>query len=128
MISWLRLWFVEAFARIVRRVRRLRRRAAAPRTVAAYFDEWLRQPRGLAALRADAQRLRTHVLPALGELQLHAVTVDHVREVFSKLQLAPRTVLATYGGLQRLFASAIAAELVDSNPCVLMNAELPARA
>lgn len=128
MIGLLRLWLVELVARIARRVRRLRRRASAPRTVATYFDEWIKVPRGLAAMRADEQRLRAHVLPALGPLPLHAVTVDDVRAAFSKLQLAPRTVLATYGGLQRLFASAIAAELLDANPCVLTGAELPARA
>lgn len=128
MFAWLRLWFVEFITLLRRRFARVGRRARAPRTVAAYFEEWIKQPRGQAAARADAQRLTAHVLPMLGAMPLRDVGADDVRRVFAGLKLAPRTVLATYGGLQRLFACALAAELVDRNPCVLTGAELPARA
>ncbi len=100
-----------------------------PMTVAAYAKDWAdaRDDRNWTA-KTDLSRLTKHVFPALGAKKLSEVRAVHVRELVAKLRysgLASRTVRNIYGALHRMFQDAVAMELIDSSPCVLMAGDLP---
>lgn len=80
-------------------------------TLGAWASTWLDRRGGRdnppRTLADDAARLRDHVLPALGEVRIEGLTVDHVRALISSLRskvspttgkaLSPNTVHNVYG-------------------------------
>lgn len=102
-------------------------------TVAQYAVTWheTRRARGLMNAHRDEARFTAYVLPSLGALRLVEVRPLHVRQLVAKLRAdgrAPRTVLSTYGLVRRLFADAVADELLASSPCALKRGDLPRKA
>lgn len=101
-------------------------------TVRSYAKGWIDARRGRVHSVADEDtRLRLHVLPHIGDLELEAVRPRHVRDLVVELRkgkLAPRTIRHCYGTLRTLFQTAIREELIQSNPCVLGRDELPKKA
>ena len=84
-------------------------------TVSAYAVQWLarRRQAGVRFVRDEETRLRSWVLPLLGDKSLSAVTRVDVREVMANAQqtpnpktgrpYAPRTVLHIYGAMRLMF-------------------------
>lgn len=113
---------------------------AAGRTLGNYAEEWLegRLAAGVKSYRNEAQRLRQHVLPVLGQKKLADVRRQDVRELiadFAKTPSkatdklpAPRMVHRVYEDLRTLYAHALEVdELVQMTPCTLKvkRGELP---
>ena len=104
---------------------------AASITVKDYVERWLEDRRGLslASWSDDANRLRKHVVPLIGKLELGAVRPSDVRDVVlfhrKANQLAPRTIRHVFATMAILFGDAIADELITATPCVLRKGVLP---
>ena len=129
------------FARITALAREARQppKAAAPGTVTApasltvkdYVERWLEDRKGLslASWSDDANRLRKHVVPLIGKLELAAVRPSDVRDVVvfhrKANQLAPRTIRHVFATMAIMFGDAVADELIATTPCVLRKGVLP---
>lgn len=103
--------------------------AASPKTLAAYAAVWSKEREGRVwTAKNEMGRLKKHVLPELGALDLAEIRPRHVRALVKALRVgnAPRSVRNIYGVLHRLFEDAVAEELVDSSPCSLMSGDMPA--
>ena len=111
-----------------------------PLTLQAYGERWLkgRPAQGVVTHEHEAQRLRLHVWPLLGDVLLKELRPHHVRDMVRALKvketsrgarkgkpLAPRTVRHVYGSLHTLLHDAVVDELLAANPCVLKRGELP---
>jgi integrase len=103
----------------------------APLTVAAYCAKWLADRRRLAlkSVPDDTSRMRRHVLPRIGTMQMHEVRPRHLREMVLQLReagkLAPRTLCHAYHLTATMFRTAVAEEIIDATPCVLQRGVLP---
>jgi integrase len=104
---------------------------AASLTVKDYVERWLEDRRGLslASWSDDANRLRKHVVPLIGRLDLAAVRPSDVRDVVlfhrKANKLAPRTIRHVFATMAIMFGDAIADELITATPCVLRKGVLP---
>jgi integrase len=104
---------------------------AGPLTVEQYAKKWIddRRPLGLASLQDDETRLRKHALPHIGNLRLDEVRPRHVRSLIKTLraagELAPRTIYHVFFTLAQMFKCAVADELIDVTPCVIVKGDLP---
>jgi integrase len=114
-------------------------RAGAPMPIREFAEKWLKQRRdlGIHSIADDDSRMRRHILPVLGELDLDEVTSRHVRAFVMELRtkeirkdekLAPRTVRNIYGLLVTMFHDAVADGLIPVTPCVLRRGTLPKKA
>jgi integrase len=96
---------------------------SAPLTLQQYAAEWLehtaRHRTKAGSQRAYEQRLRLHLLPALGAKPLTAISVRDVQRLQSSLidrGLAPNTVSGIMGLLSNIMQRAEASDLVARNP------------
>jgi len=67
--------------------------AARPsETLGAWSERWLewREHKGIESVRDDRSRLRTHVLPVLGQLQVRAITGGQLEDVRDRLDAKVR--------------------------------------
>jgi hypothetical protein len=113
------------------------KRALAPNgplTVARFVERWLEARRKETSdWRNDESRLRLHVLPIIGGLELARVRapaiVDLIRRVraSSKRPVSPRTVYNIYSVVSALFRDAKLAGLIDESPCCLDDRQLGPR-
>lgn len=98
-------------------------------TFAAWSEEYLAGAvhKRATTLAQDRQRLRKHLLPAFGAMQLAAITPLDVRRFVERLSAdyAPSTVRTVYGGLRAILAAAVAADLIAITPC--RGVKLPAK-
>jgi len=81
--------------------------AARPgETLATWSDRWLawREERGLESVRDDRSRLRTHVLPLLGQLQVRAITSGHLEDVRDALDAKVRAGHLSWKTAQNVWA------------------------
>ncbi len=100
-----------------------------PLTVAAYAPGWIEDRRRLELdWKNDEQRLRTHVLPALGAMRLDEVRASHVADLFKRIRIAgkigQRTVYNVYSVVSALFRDAVIAGLIEQTPCILTKYQL----
>jgi integrase len=104
---------------------------AASITVKNYVERWLEDRKGLslASWSDDANRLRKHVVPLIGKLDLAAVRPSDVRDVVlyhrKANKLAPRTIRHVFATMAIMFGDAVADELITNTPCVLRKGVLP---
>ena len=100
-------------------------------TVKDYVERWLEDRKGLslASWSDDANRLRKHVVPLIGKLDLVAVRPSNVRDVVlyhrKANKLAPRTIRHVFATMAIMFGDAMADELITTSPCVLRKGVLP---
>jgi integrase len=100
-------------------------------TVERYAKLWIdgRRSLGLATLRDDEVRLHKHVCPRIGYLRLDEVRPRHVRGLVKELRaagkLAPRTIYHVFFTVSQMFKCAVADELIEVSPCVLVKGDLP---
>lgn len=100
-----------------------------PLTVAVWAKTWIETRRrdGVRDAGNDEQRLRDHVLPALGTMPLDQVRPRHLADVFRGLRetLAPRTVRNVYSVVRSLFRDAQIADVLDRpSPAILTHRQL----
>lgn len=103
-----------------------------PRLAAVKFGdwaaEWLRSDpsKRPSSLARDESVLRNHLLPALGERPLGAITQREVQGLVSawSKRSAPRTVSRQYDVLRAVLAAAVQSDLIVRSPC--RNIRLPA--
>jgi len=101
-----------------------------PLTVARYAERWIdeRKKLGLEDWASDESRLRHHVLPVLGLMQLDQVRPRHVAELVKKLRmtgkLAPKTIYNIYSVVKALFRDAHLGDLIEATPCILTKYQL----
>lgn len=88
-------------------------------TVAEYVKTWLaRQSHMRASTKKQAEsRLRLHVVPAIGHLQLAQVKRGQLQDLIATSGLAPATVHVLHSYLAAVFASAVEDRLITSSPC-----------
>jgi integrase len=106
------------------------REASSKLTVAEWAGTWTASRRAAKQTNArkDFARLELHVLPVIGGRRIGAVGPAEVRKLVAQLrakELAPRTIINTYGLVRRLFLDALAEELIVATPCVLKRRDLP---
>jgi integrase len=94
-----------------------------PVTVAAYYRRWLPTRKG-PDFANDESRMRLHVLPLIGDLELEDVRPRQILEIVNASKaagLAPRTIRNVYGLLKAFFRDAIMDELLatGASPCIL---------
>lgn len=109
----------------------LNERALGPVTVERYATRWIeRRKLTVPGWKDDEQRLRRHVLPRIGNLELSKVRPRQLKEAFVELRiekkLAPHTIRNVYSAVRAMFRDAMMDDLVDQNPCILRQAELGA--
>jgi len=104
-----------------------------------FAERWLKERRalGVRSISDDETRMKRHILPELGDLDLGDVQSRHVRAFVLTLRtktlrngekLAPRTIRNVYGLLSTMFRDAVAEGLIATTPCVLRRGVLPAKA
>ena len=91
-------------------------------TVTEYAEQWRTTllHRGSTAELTE-RKLRRHVVPVLGSMQLAAVRPSHLRGWVKdrSMHLAPSTLATVYFGLLvPMFRAAVADKLIGSSPCV----------
>lgn len=108
-------------------------------TLRVRAEAWMerREKDGVKTASDEAARLKTYVLPKLGDRPFDEIKRVEVRDLLAEIQrspspttgkpIAPRTVLHIYGALRVLYADAIIDEIVDHTPCTLKvrKGELP---
>ncbi|WP_448629204.1 tyrosine-type recombinase/integrase [Cellulomonas soli] len=103
----------------------LARTVDRPLFLAEYADAWLEgrelKPRTRAHYR---QLLDTRILPAFGEKELAAITPVDVRLWHAGMDARKPTIRAhAYALLRTIFTTAVADDLVTSNPCRIRGGE-----
>ena len=104
--------------------------ATAPLTLEAYAERWLTErtlkPRTRALYR---DLLRLHIVPTLGDAELTAITPATVRSWHAGLGTKTPTRNAhAYGLLHAIMSTAVADEVIDTNPCRIRGASKTKRA
>lgn len=93
-----------------------------PVTVAEYAERWLaRQAHHRDSTAASvSSRVRTRIIPVLGERLMHDVTRGHVQDAVLEWfeDLSASTVRTTYQNLAALFHDAVLDDVVPATPCV----------
>lgn len=93
--------------------------AAGAATVAEYVAVWLPRQVHLREASRDkvAERLRAHVLPAIGAVRLRDLTRADVEDLVADLSAvrAPRTVKAVHATVQAVLAAAVREKRVQEN-------------
>jgi integrase len=93
-----------------------------PVTVAEYAETWLaRQAHHRdSTAQSVTSRVRTRVIPTLGERLMHEVTRGHVQDAVLEWfeDLSASTVRTTYQNLAAMFHDAALDDVVDATPCV----------
>ena len=99
-------------------------------TVAAYSRKWLagREKIGIKDHLNEKQRMRDHILPVLGDIQLSKLRAYHLRDWAlakrSESEMAPRTLRNCYSVLKSMIRDARIDDLVAVDPCILTKAQL----
>lgn len=105
--------------------------AKAQRVFAGYRKRWVenRKAQGKASAPDDEARLR-HTRELDG-LMMRDIRPRHIREVVLRLRregnLAPRSIRHVFATLHRMFQDAVVDEVVQANPCVLPEGDLPGK-
>lgn len=102
----------------------------APLTVSAYARRWIerRRARGIADVENDRARLRDHIEPHIGAMEIARVRASHIVEMVDAWraagQMAPKTVHNCYSVCKALFRDAELADVIDRAPAKLTRYEL----
>lgn len=104
--------------------------AAAPVTLRAYAAGWLADRDLSASTRLLYTNVLTHVLPALGDLPLPAITPAIVRDWHAKLraETGPTMRAHAYSLLRTILNTAVADDIIAANPCRVRGAGQSKRA
>lgn len=99
-------------------------------TVERFYERWVksREEMGVASWRDDRGRMRKHVLPVLGRLDIEKVRPRHIVDLVKRLRksgaLALKTVHNVYGCLAAFFRDAQLEDLISQTPCILTEHQL----
>lgn len=102
-------------------------------TVRTFSVPWMerRIKFGVRDTSHDGTRLRLHILPIIGDLELSAVRPRHLVGLVDAMLakgFAPRTIHNVYAVCRSLFRDAATLGLIDNTPCILGRYELPKKA
>ena len=102
----------------------------APLTFGAYSAQWLRERDLKPRTREGYEHLmRSYLSPVLGPLVIDTITPSVVRTWWSQLPADKPTVRArSYALLKAIMNTAVADEVIDSNPCRIRGAANTPRA
>jgi integrase len=105
-------------------------RADAPPTLAAYSKTWLAGRDLSDSTRLLYGNVLKHILPALGDLPLPAITPAAVREWHAalKAETGPTMRAHSYSLLRTIMNTAVADEVIAANPCRVRGAGQSKRA
>lgn len=99
---------------------------AGPFLVKEYAERWRdeRERLGVATAKGQYGRLKKHVLPVIGDLELSAVRPRHLAELFIGLRtakngLSPKSVINLYSSVRAMFRDARIGDLVENTPAIL---------
>ena len=108
-------------------------RAAARRaqsiSLNTYADRWIEQRNVKPTTRTEYKRIKAKVITdTLGKVALTDLTTDAVRAWYAALSAdTPRRNSHAYGLLHAICSTAVADQLIASNPCMIARAMNPAR-
>lgn len=93
-------------------------------TVSEFASDWLAGPARTRlrpwSLEQYEQKLRTHVLPILGDYSLSSVTLGLIDKLYASLAekgISPRTIQYVHAVLNSMFTHALRGGLLAANPC-----------
>jgi integrase len=101
--------------------------ADGPLTLAKYSKIWIkeREEAGVVDWQGDHGKMRDHVLPFMGDMELNSIRPEHILALIKNLRTSPREIgrktrQNVYGLLKALFRDAkIEGVFVGDNPCIL---------
>jgi integrase len=96
-------------------------------TFGEYAATWVDHRNIKASTAAEYRRLLAGPLAVLAAVELRHVTPDMVRAWHSSLAATPRRRAHAYGLAHAVFATAVADDLIPSNPCAIRRAMNPPR-
>ena len=101
-----------------------------PETVASYGNKYIKKrKRRIKTGKDEETRLKKHVFTRIGAMRLDEVKPRHMEELIWGMrengELAPRTIIHTWGAICRMFKSAVKDELIPGTPCLLDKGVLP---
>ena len=124
--------------RIRRALRRGKEGTGDPRTmtVESAIEGWLvqRKAEAVATFNEEAQRLREHVVPVIGNVKVVDVRPKHAYQLVKHLErtpsrrggvLAPRTVRNVFFATRQVFQHLVLEEVLAGNPMVVARGVLP---
>jgi hypothetical protein len=93
-------------------------------TFGAYSEQWLRDlPLKPRTREGHEHLLRRHLVPVLGRMPIDTITPSVVRTWWSRLPADKPTVRArSYALLKAVMNTAVADEVIHSNPCRIRGA------
>ncbi len=100
-------------------------------TLEDFIERWLEERKGLslASWSDDANRLRKHVVPLIGKIELRAVQPLNIKDVIlhhrKENKLAPRTIRHVFATMSIMFSDAVADQHIQISPCVVRKGVLP---
>ena len=93
----------------------------------AYADEWL-VTRTFSPLTYDATelRLRLHVLPVIGHLELRQIKPSSIQKLLRSMELAETYRRVIFSNVSAIFSAAVDDDLIAKNPCKASSVTRPA--
>lgn len=87
-------------------------------TFRAYADEWLASRTfSLLSYEATELRLRLHVNPVIGDLQLRQIKPSTIQKWLRSMELAETTRRVIFSNVSAIFSAAVDDDLIAKNPC-----------
>ena len=98
-------------------------------TFAEYAGQWLASRTvNASTYEATEQRLRIHVLPVLGGLQLRQIKPSTIQQLLRSLDLAETYRRVIFANVSAILSAAVDDELIAKNPCRARSVSRPSTA
>lgn len=96
-------------------------------TFRVYADEWLKS-RTFSRLTYEATelRLRLHVLPVIGHMQLRQIKPSTIQKLLRSMELAETYRRVIFSNVSAIFSAAVDDDLIAKNPCKVSSVTRPA--
>ena len=103
---------------------------SGPLTVRVFAAPWVQERKalGIVTWKDNESRLRDHVLPVIGDMEISKVRPRHLADLVKNLrikgEIAPKTVINIYSTIRALFRDALIADLIEQTPAILTRHQL----
>lgn len=81
-----------------------------------YFEKYRKKKVAAQTYKNDVNRIKNHVLPAIGDMQIGRITPSDIDDILEKFGHAGKTAEEIYSLLRAVFKSAVAHHLIQYSP------------